>query len=167
MVLRTLLATSAIVACSAGAFAADLPLRSAPVAPYYEAAPLFTWTGFYAGLNAGAGFGTEQGRVVANGFTPGNGFANSPPTGSFGPFRAPGSGAGFVGGGQIGYNYQVGTFVYGIEADIDYFGAGGGGNRTFSDNNVFPAPGSTLTLAQRSGDGFLGTVRGRAGLTLY
>ena len=161
---RALIAAAAAVFGLVGtAAAADLPLRSAPAMTYDGGAPLFTWTGFYAGLNAGAGFGTDGGRVVANGFSPANGFVAGPPTGTFGPFRGAGSGVGFLGGGQLGYNVQNGLIVYGLEADLDYFGGGGGGSRTFADTNVFAAPASTLTLTQRDGSGYLGTVRGRLG----
>lgn len=156
-------AVAAAFALAGAAAAADLPLRSAPVEPYLSGTPLFTWTGFYVGLNAGAGFGTDAGRVTASGFTPTNGFAAGPPTGTFGPFRGASPGVGFVGGGQLGYNIQNGAVVYGLEADLDYFGAGGSGSRTFSNANVFAAPASTLTLTQRSGNGYLGTVRARVG----
>jgi len=77
------------------ASAADLPSRKGPVvAPVYV--PAFTWTGFYVGANAGYGFGNVNA----------NGFANV------------GDLDGFVGGGQIGYNYQIGQFVVGAEADF-------------------------------------------------
>ncbi len=163
MMRSLIVAAAAALGFAAVASAADLPFRTAPAAPYYSGSSLFTWAGFYAGLNAGAGFGTDSGSLTANGFTPANGFAAGPPTGTFGPLRGPGSGVGFVGGGQIGYNFQTGPVVYGLEADLDYFGAGGGGSRTFSNTAVFPAPTSTLTLTQRSGAGYLGTVRGRLG----
>lgn len=156
-------AAAAVFGLMNAAAAADLPFRSAPSAPYDYGTPLFTWIGFYVGVNAGAGFGTDAGRVVASGFTPANGFAAGPPTGSFGPVRGPEPGIGFVGGGQAGYNIQSAQVVYGLEADIDYFGAGAGGSRTFADPAVFTAPNSTLTLGQRGGSGYLGTVRGRLG----
>jgi outer membrane immunogenic protein len=162
-----LLAVAAFAAGSAGAArAADLPMRSPPPAPYYSA-PLFTWTGFYAGVNAGVNFGTSSGLVTPNGFTPANGFFNAgTPGNGFGPFRGSDPGIGFVGGGQIGYNVQSGMFVYGIEADLDYFGMGSGGNRTFSDRNVYTPANSTFTLYGRDGSGFLGTVRGRLGVAV-
>ncbi len=96
---KTLFAgVSALGLLAAGtALAADLPNRRvAPSSPVY-AAPMFTWTGLYAGVNAGYGFGkfTRDGRN----------------------FDDP---SGFVGGGQIGYNQQFGQFVAGVEADLQY-----------------------------------------------
>lgn len=77
------------------ASAADLPSRKGPVAaPVYV--PAFTWTGFYVGANAGYGWGNVNA----------NGFANV------------GDLDGFIGGGQVGYNYQIGQFVVGAEADF-------------------------------------------------
>jgi outer membrane immunogenic protein len=168
MKINALLAIAALATGSAGAaMAADLPMRSAPPAPYY-AAPVFTWSGFYAGINAGASFDNRAGLATPNGFTPANGFFNAAAPGAgFGPFRGPSSGVGFVGGGQIGYNIQNGMFVYGLEADIDYFGQGSSGSRTFADTNVYPAPGSTFALYGRSGNGYLGTVRGCLGLAAF
>ena len=163
MTLRSLLAVAALATCSAGAMAADLPMRSAPPAPYLPPPPLFTWTGFYIGANAGASFENKAGTVTPSGFTAANGFVNT--TNTFGPFKGGSDGAGFVGGGQIGYNVQAGMFVYGLEADIDYFGGGNSGTRTFADNNVYP--GGSLTLTRRGGDGYLGTVRGRLGLAAF
>jgi len=94
-----LASVAAIGLVAAGAAsAADLPSRKGPVvAPVY--APVFTWTGFYVGANAGYGWGDVNG----NG---GVAFTNT------------GDLDGFVGGGQLGYNYQIGQFVLGLEADI-------------------------------------------------
>jgi outer membrane immunogenic protein len=94
-------AMSAVLGGSAlsGASAADLPRRSpAYVAPAY--APIFTWTGFYAGINGGYGFGDTNGY--------GRALAGSP-------------GGGLI-GATAGYNYQYQRFVLGLEADFDYAG---------------------------------------------
>ncbi len=87
---------AAIGLLAAGAAsAADLPSRKGPVAaPVYV--PVFTWTGFYVGANAGYAWGNVNA----------NGFANV------------GNLDGFVGGGQVGYNCQIGQFVVGAEADF-------------------------------------------------
>ena len=77
------------------ASAADLPSRKGPVvAPVYV--PAFTWTGFYVGANAGYGWGNMDSVGVS----------------AFSDLD------GFVGGGQIGYNYQLGQIVLGVEADF-------------------------------------------------
>lgn len=81
-----------------GALAADLPRKSAPATPVFTRAPAFTWTGFYAGVNAGYGFGNFTGPSAGN-------------------FADP---KGFIGGGQIGYNHQIDQFVFGLETDISY-----------------------------------------------
>lgn len=94
--LRLSLAAAAAMVVT-GAQAADLP-RPVYKAPAYVAEPLFSWTGFYIGANAGYGFGKSDWNLV--------GVSPSP--------------KGFVGGGQIGYNYQMGSFVFGLEADYDY-----------------------------------------------
>lgn len=89
-------AVPALLTASVG-FAADLPRR---VAPAYmpPIAPIFTWTGFYAGLNGGGLFGdfNSHGRVRA------------------------GSPSGGTIGGTAGYNYQIGNLVLGLEADVAY-----------------------------------------------
>ena len=90
------------------AHAADLPARMAPPAPVMAAVPVFTWTGFYVGVNAGYGWNTNDDDVVINGAT----------------YEVDDEG-GFVGGGQIGYNYQIGSFVVGLETDIQYADIGG------------------------------------------
>jgi outer membrane immunogenic protein len=52
---KILLSSVALLGLTAGAFAADLPSRRVAPAPYV-AVPVFTWTGFYVGVNAGYGF---------------------------------------------------------------------------------------------------------------
>src|SRR5689334_17255399 len=103
-----LLSTVALAAVSTTALAADLPSRAAPpVAPVY--APVFTWTGLYIGLNAGVGWADDTNVYITD---------TRPPART--TSLSVGSDAGFVGGGQIGYNFQTGAFVFGLEADIQY-----------------------------------------------
>lgn len=87
-----------------------------------------------------------------------------------------GNGAGFVGGGQIGYNWQfASTLVAGIEADIQGItGAGGNGATTTTvvptGLTVLVPPAFTpvsinvtTTMSARKSLDYLGTVRGRIG----
>lgn len=79
--------------------AADLGRAPAPVvkAPPAFAAPVFSWTGFYIGGNAGYGWGNGQDALGIAGIDPSGGF----------------------GGGQLGVNYQFGNnVVAGLEADL-------------------------------------------------
>ncbi len=69
-----------------------------------------------------------------------------------------GSSGGF-GGGQLGYNWQRGRLVFGIEADIQASGINGSGTETVTDSG-----GSGIADAKNSLDWF-GTVRGRLGYT--
>ena len=116
-----LLATTALLAVGASAFAADLPDRKSPPRAYETAIPMFTWTGFYLGLNAGAAFGNNNsnGSYGANGF----GLPNSP-TAYYGVSGGGKSSAQFIGGGQIGYNYQIGQLVVGAETDLQWVSNG-------------------------------------------
>lgn len=114
------LAIAVVSSMAAGAVAADLPSRKyAPVAPIIVA-PAFTWTGFYVGLNAGYGFSDSQIGRVALRNDAGPGYAAwATDDGSFSQWSNKRSGS-FVGGGQIGYNYQIDAMVIGLEADINY-----------------------------------------------
>jgi len=110
---KLLLSTVALAAISSTALAADLPARPAPVAPVYV--PVFTWSGLYVGLNAGVGWAGSNNLYINDSL--------------FGPSSLSiGSDAGFVGGGQIGYNFQTGAFVFGVETDIQYADLGSKAN---------------------------------------
>jgi outer membrane immunogenic protein len=124
------------------ASAADLP-GPAPMPPpqapatYIPMAPVFSWTGFYLGANAGYGWSNGSGNMLTGGV--GDTFTAS--------------GNAFVGGGQLGYNYQFGGgFVLGVEADFQ--GAFGSGGRLTDGLGLINA---TVT------DPWFGTVRGRLG----
>src|SRR5690348_16262889 len=109
-VLSFLAATALTAAGVSAASAADLPVRAAPPAPIIAAVPVFTWTGFYVGVNAGYAWNSSNNN---NGF--GSAFV---PAGTFpGAFAATsGTLSGFAvsnrrstdrfaGGGQIGFNW--------------------------------------------------------------
>jgi outer membrane immunogenic protein len=103
-----------VVLSGPSALAADL----APM-PVEPAAPLilpFDWSGFYVGVNAGYGLGGGDASIYTNGLpAPVNLPAGIP--GDIGNLSTDG----FLGGAQVGYNVQFGTWVVGIEGDIDYF----------------------------------------------
>ena len=80
-------------AAAQSAFAADMPVK----APAY--APPVSWTGFYAGLQAGYGW-----HDISYSFGTSNTLNMK----------------GFVGGGTVGYNWQAGAFVVGLESDISF-----------------------------------------------
>jgi outer membrane immunogenic protein len=94
-------------------------------APPMTVAP-FTWTGFYGGVHGGYGWSTSQGLDAKGGF----------------------------GGGQIGYNYQTGSFVLGIEGDI----AGSDISQTVN-GTVMGIPFTTAFTNDT-----LASLRGRAGI---
>lgn len=122
--LATAIALGVIGAGSA--LAADLPSRKGPVVAPYIAPPVFTWTGFYVGANAGYAFGNMGGNLF-------------------------GDTDGFIGGGQVGYNYQFGQIVAGLEADFQ-----------FSDINNGPSA-RGVGFIQKGEIEHYGTVRGRIG----
>jgi len=96
--------------------AADLPLKARAMAP----APVFSWSGFYVGANFGGGWTTSDvGLVSSDFFGPGgvggpDGQATLNRDGS-NRFRN----FGLLGGLQAGYNWQAGSFLFGLEGSID------------------------------------------------
>jgi outer membrane immunogenic protein len=127
---RTLLlaATALSLVVGSSAYAADLPTKApyAPIAP----APVTTWTGFYVGLNAGFGWASTDATVAGSDLD------------------------GFVGGGQVGYNWQSGNWVFGVEGDFQ------GSAQDTSSSGAFPGLG-TVTLDQEIP--WFATMRGRLG----
>jgi outer membrane immunogenic protein len=155
---RYLLSTVALCAMGVGAMAADLPYRAAP--PVY-APPLFTWSGFYIGVNGGYGFNDRDTLTLR---------ALDAGTAAFwGPAIAAGAlptvystkPEGFIGGGQIGWNYQFtpgSGFVVGLEADFQ------GSDIRDRLTVVTNTPGFVQgTFNVKSDLNWLGTARGRIG----
>lgn len=142
------------------AMAADLPRRSAAAAPapVFAAAPM--WTGFYVGLNAGYAFDASTNADTVG--TPA--FLTLVPT--LAPSSLSVGDDGFVGGAQIGYNWQAGSIVFGVETDIQYVDSSGGSSFTGAAF-VVPGPGALSTLTTRADAklDYLGTLRARIGVS--
>ena len=165
-----LAAVSLSAIMSASAFAADVAsLKAAPIAPV----PM--WTGFYAGLNSGYGWGLTPGSYTQaplffdqraekyTGSPSGLGAANSG--------KAIINQSGYLGGGQIGYNYQLmDKYLVGLETDMQGAAISGqgyysGAGVTVNDfvggrNDIYDTVGNGQTQASIN---WLGTLRGRAG----
>jgi outer membrane immunogenic protein len=126
---RLCLAAIALVALGGAAAAADLTPapRYYPKAPAYIPAPVYNWTGFYIGINGGGAFGGSSWNSTGNRDISG----------------------GLV-GGTVGYNYQIGHAVIGVEGDIDWADISG------STTNGCP-------LGCKTSDTWLSTARGRIG----
>ena len=168
---RTLFATTSFFVMISSAFAADLPthketLPTPPIPPM--------WTGFYAGLNSGYGFGTAN-NAQNYGWANSNNLLGSG-VGKLGPvaFALANSymghditQGGFIGGGQVGYNYLLSQkFIIGLETDMQGAGIGGQGNANgwapYNQNNGGVESFVGLNPIQ-AGVNWMGTVRGRAG----
>jgi outer membrane immunogenic protein len=110
---KFILGTIALISLAGTAVAADLPQRPAYMAPIMSPVPVYNWTGFYVGGNIGGAWGTLDVTDVNTGATvsPNN--------------------SGFAGGGQIGYDYQIGPWVIGIRNLFD--GTGISNGATISD----------------------------------
>jgi len=140
------------------ASAADLPAqvytKAAPVV-----APAPTWTGFYAGVNLGGGWGNSDPNTSTV-FSSGGYFASTSPA----AINAVGvqhiSTSGVTGGIEVGYNQQFDRFVAGIEADVEALSLKG----STSASGVYPccAP-AIFTVTSTVSTNWLATVRGRLG----
>jgi outer membrane immunogenic protein len=102
------IAAAISIAATSSSFAADLAVKAAPPPPL----PVWTWTGFYLGVHLGAGWGETEETLTA---------FSAPIVGIAGvasfPFNQ-NSRSGFLGGGQVGYNWQTGLLVLGVQGDI-------------------------------------------------
>jgi outer membrane immunogenic protein len=157
------------VAAASPSSAADLPRKAPPPLP--PAAPIYNWTGFYAGVNLGYGIGADRTTIntVSGSAFPGLAIGTpiySPQSFSIDP-------KGVIGDGQIGYNWQFApTWVAGFEADFQ-----GSGMRKQQDC-VIPCGLAVLTqntgfltffpvtfsaFSEEHKIDWFGTVRGRFG----
>lgn len=128
---RFLLTSAAIALTSGSALAADLASQTYTKAPIVN--PGINWTGFYIGAMGGYGW-SDQVRATVGGLTA---------TASSNDLK------GGFGGGTLGYNWQTGQAVFGIEADAAW------SDIKYSETNF----GVTLTDKLQS----FGSVTGRLG----
>jgi outer membrane immunogenic protein len=121
----------AVLSAVGAANAADLARRQVPMkAPMYTA-PVYNWTGFYAGINGGGVWGTSN-------------WSNALGASSF-------NANGALIGGTAGYNWQMGSAVFGVEGDIDWSSIKGSG------------PTTCVVGGCETKNNWLGTFRGRLG----
>lgn len=182
--MKRFLISAAVLAATAGAaFAADLPSRKAPAYLPPPPPPPPMWTGFYVGLNAGGSWANSNSIQLASVGVPqtadfygfgtsvvgASNYALASAAALTGNLNGSSSG-GFIGGGQIGYNWQFYTsLVAGVEADIQGL-TSSSGSRVAATALPLPAdgwwaPGTVLT-STASGSSrleYIGTVRGRLG----
>jgi outer membrane immunogenic protein len=131
------LACAALIASLSAARAADI---ARPQAVPHAAPPIpFTWSGFYVGINGGYGWGRSHWSDPAADPTK-RGFDLS----------------GGVVGGQVGYNWQTGPFVLGLESDLDWTNLTG----SRADGGTCAVNGGGECRTSQS---WLGTTRGRLG----
>jgi outer membrane immunogenic protein len=143
--------TAALMASSA--MAADL-IVTEPAAPVV-ASQSVDWNGFYIGINGGYAGGTFEHPFTITDPTP-------PPT-TIGDGSIDVTAGGFVGGVQAGYNFDVGGFVVGLEADAQGSTVEG---RVGINGTLGPAPGLPFDLSAGTNLDWFGTLRGRVGVTM-
>ena len=136
--------TALLTVVSGSAMAADM--RPAPAPVYTKApmmAPLFTWTGCYVGGNAGGLWAKK---------TWSGGAVSSADVSSW------------LAGGQIGCNYQVSTWVFGIQGDYDWTNASATATDAFflatTDSTKIKSLASVTGRVGYAWDRFLGYVKG-------
>lgn len=157
---KLLVSTTALSLSLGSALAADLPSRKEPA--YLPPPPPPLWTGFYVGLNAGAHIDGSSG--VNYRTAPIAGFDPAALTVGTGVISL--NSVSFIGGGQIGYNFQISpNFVAGVEADIQGLAGGHASGSASATAPSIAIPRATLTgvAAATKGLDYLGTVRGRIG----
>ncbi|HWK95983.1 MAG TPA: outer membrane protein [Pseudolabrys sp.] len=87
--------------------ASIMPVAAADVSPVnkvFSPTRAFTWSGVYAGVNAGYAFGDADSFLAVGG-------ATNPLSSKY---------DGFIGGVQLGYNWQTGPAVFGVEVEMNY-----------------------------------------------
>ena len=138
----------ALATLSFPAAAADLGARPIGRAPVMAPVPIYNWSGFYIGGHVGGLWGDKD---WADFTVP--------------PITADGGHdiSGFLAGGQVGFNWQAGAWVFGIEAQASWTNADGSHSSGALGGTCFPggliAGGTTCSTEMN----WLGSVAGRVG----
>jgi outer membrane immunogenic protein len=144
--MKTLAAIAALVAfITTPVLAADMATKAPPPA---AAQPAPTWTGWYTGVNGGWGWLDKKQNIV---------ITTSPALGGYPATTTGTDPKGGFGGVTVGYNWQRGNVVFGLEADIDASSI-----RNSFSGRVINAFGDTLTTAEKDLN-YVSTIRGRLG----
>lgn len=158
----------AIATAAFTAMAAISAASAADLAPRYTKAPvmvdpIYNWTGFYVGVNAGYSWGRSN--TDASFFNANTNVLVGTGSSSFDM-------NGWVAGGQVGYNWQNQRFVWGLEGDIQ--ATGQKGSTAFLCPGAICSPTQTaiavalstvnVTLDQKLE--WFSTIRARAGYTI-
>ena len=142
-----LASVGALALTGSAALAADLPSR-APPPVYLPPPPIFTWTGIYVGGQIG--YAWASGNNDFTGFDPFFGTG-----GTFISTTLGGNPSGVIGGGHVGYNYQINQWVFGLEGSVD-------GTSLRNTAAAFFPDGTTITAQSRAD--IQGSIRGRLGI---
>jgi outer membrane immunogenic protein len=138
--LSMLLASASLAVLSLGAAnAADMPVK------YVPPAQAFNWSGFYVGAHVGGTWGTTESEINS---------INVPGLFALAGFTLPVTSQtfnGFIGGGQIGWNWQSGIVVFGVEGELAATNAKG------------TAP-CLVVLSCKTEQNWMATAAGRLGL---
>ena len=138
-----MLVTVSSLALTGAAVAADLPVK----VRQQTFAPAYTWTGFYAGGSLGIAMSQTSSDhsdpMAYDGY------------GSYNMNRLDRTAIGWIGGGQVGYNWQHKHFVYGVEGDLSFLSAKGTATGPWVDSGE--------SVTRTSKPQALASIRGRFG----
>lgn len=136
--------------------AADIPTKTGHILPVTSPAAAYSWTGFYVGINGGAGIMDGGPSITQTGS-----LSSLLPSDTTTP-------KGYLIGGQFGFNKQFGVWVVGLEATFDWTSiksdnaAASSANRTFLTNNLATTTSQSMNSTKLD---WLSTVVARVGIT--
>jgi outer membrane immunogenic protein len=135
--MKKILVLAALIVAPLAANAADLPSKKAPVVAPAVSAPVFTWTGCHVGINAGVGSLHSSYDAEVAGDLGSN------------------TGTGAIAGGQIGCDYQINNFVFGVQGSFDA--------ASLKGSNTIEQDGPSVETIETKAD-WLATATARAGI---